>query len=117
MVINISNGTDSISSLSSIENVSSQPDDRLELVKLINGVTIQDGWNGIRKNVGDILSLSATFTPADFETLKAFWANRTKVTVQIGEEVIENATIVIKSYNYISHFESYKNVSLEIWRV
>lgn len=117
MVIRIFNDDNSISSLSGVENVSLQPDDRLELVKLINGVAIQDGWNGTKKNIGDILSLSATFAPADFKVLKVFWINREKVTVQIGKETIENATIVIKSYNYTPHFEEYKNVSLEIWRV
>lgn len=117
MVIEIIDDNETISSLSSVSNISIAPDDRLELIKLIDGATLQDGWNGLKKDDGDVLSCSATFSAEDFAKLKTIWNSRKKVDVKLGEETIEKCHIVIKNYTYVDKFESYKNVSLEIWRV
>ena len=117
MVIKIESENNTISSFSSVENINVQVDDRIELVKLIDGAAINDGWNGVKENDGDIISLNTTFAPDDFAVLKSIWANRKTCKVTLGDEVIENCHVIIKSYSYLDKFESYKNVSLEIWRV
>lgn len=117
MVIKIIDGDTTITSLSSVDSITVTPDDRLELVKLIDGATVQDGWQGQRKEDGDTIACSATFSPTNFNLLKSVWNNRRKVNVVLGEETINDCHIVIKSYTYVDKFENYKNVSLEIWRV
>lgn len=117
MVIKITDGSTTITSLSSVDSITMTPDDRLELVKLIDGAIIQDGWQGQRKEDGDTIACNATFSPADFAKLKSVWNSRKTVTVVLGDETISNCHIVIKSYTYVDRFESYKNVSLEVWRV
>lgn len=116
MVIDITDGTTTVKSLSAAENITVTPDDRLELLKLIDGAAVQDGWDGTKNNEGDALALSTTFDPDGWAQVKAWWSNRKRVTVVLGDEILNNVLLVVKSYTYTQHFEDYKKVSLEIWR-
>lgn len=97
------------------------PDDRQNLVKTFNNtnqnnVVVED--YGVCAN-GEVISLSATFSSADYTTLKGYWSNRTLVTVTLEDgTVINNARIVIKRTQfYDAMLSGYKTVQLEIWRV
>lgn len=117
MAINIG----AIKSVTKTDDLQITPDDRQELVKTFtsNGtpsVTVED--YGVVAD-GEVISCSATFSSADYETLRGYWSNRTRVTVVLDDGMtINNARVVIKGVQYYDGLLSqYKRVSLEVWRV
>ena len=68
---------------------------------------------------GQVISLSAVFSDADFNTLSGYWTNRTKVNVVLDDgTTINSARIVVKGYQYYDKLiNTYKLVNLEIWKV
>lgn len=110
-----------IKSIGHAENYTVTPDDRQSLVKVIksngnSGVVVED--YGLVE-AGEIISLSAVFSNADYEALLLIWKNRTLSTVILDDgKTISNARIVIKSVNYWNTIDSrFKKVTMEIWRI
>lgn len=117
MAINI--GT--VKSIGKTEGLQIIPDDRQELVKTVtsagaSSVAVEDA--GYVAD-GQVISLSAVFSDADFNTLSGYWTARTLVTVVLDDgTTISNARIVIKGYQYYDKLiNTYKLVNLEIWKV
>lgn len=117
MAINI--GT--VRSLGNTDGLQVTPDDRQQLVKTVTSagvasVAVED--NGVVAN-GEVISLSAVFSAADYVTLSGYWTNRTKVTVVLDDgSTISNARIVIKNVQYYDNMlSSFKLVQLEVWRI
>lgn len=101
-------------SLKEPDNFGVNPDDRQELIKCVNGVFPSDGGNYPE---GDIFSLTAIFSPAAWETVKAYWIGRTKVTVIDAKGVsMEDMRVVVKKYEHVKRF-IYWQVNIELWRV
>lgn len=117
MAINI--GT--ITSIGRTKDLDITPDDRQELVKVVDstgnqGVVVED--YGVVAD-GAVISLSATFSAADYNVLSGYWSNRTRVQVTLDDgTVINNARIVLRRTRYADNvLNSYKTVDLEVWRV
>lgn len=117
--MDISIGT--VKSIGRAENLQYIPDDRQELVKTVtsagaSSVAVEDA--GYVAD-GQVISLSAVFSDADFNTLSGYWTARTLVTVVLEDGTpISNARIVIKGYQYYDRLiNDYKLVNLEIWKV
>ena len=106
----------SVRSVGRSKDFETAPDDRQELVKIIGGVTVED--YGVVDD-GEIISFSAIFSAADYETLKGYWSSRTLVPVILDDgRTINNARVVIRRTTYADDLlNSYKNVQIEIWRV
>ena len=106
----------SVKSLGRSNGLELVPDDRQELVKIIGGVTVEDYGE---VNDGEVISFSAVFSAADYETLKGYWSSRTLVPVILDDgRAIQNARVVIRRASYADDLlNSYKNVQLEIWRI
>ena len=108
-----------VKSINHAESYSYNLDDRQELVKTINGAVVVDPWEGVRNNVGDVLSFDATFSASDSAYVRALWAARQKVTVILDTgETISNARIVVRQIKFIERYwGKYETLTLEIWRV
>ena len=111
----------SVYSIGKTENFSVNPDDRQELVQLVDGAVCIDGWGGTRNSDGDIVSLTATFTKSDAEIVIALWSGRvlTSVALENGE-TIANARVIVRRINYTENVDwrnKYTILDLEIWRV
>lgn len=109
-------GVGTVRSLGKTKDYELIPDDRQELVQTIGGAVVED--YGVVE-AGDVVRFSATFSAADYVTLRNFWRNRTKVlaTLDDGTE-INDARVVIKRVQYADDmFNSYKTVELELWRI
>ena len=111
----------SIKSIGKSENFTISPDDRQELVQLVDGAVAVDGWEGIRKNDGDVVGLTATFTKADGNVVMGWWNNRTlKQVILENGDTIANARIIIKRISYpeaLSFRSGFVILDLEFWRV
>lgn len=116
MVIKITDKLGEFSTFSEPENIEYAPDNRMELVKLVHGACVQDGWDGQKLDTADVVSFSATFDRDGFTRLRAISDSRERVAVEIRDERIVNALLVLKSYSYNVKFDGYKNASVEIWR-
>lgn len=111
----------SIKSIGKTDGLQIVPDDRQELVKTVTSagvasVAVED--NGVVDN-GEVVSCSAVFSASDYLTLRGYWSNRTRVTVILDDgTTISNARIVIRNVQYYDNLlNSYKTVTLEVWRV
>lgn len=105
-----------IGSLGKTRDLEIIPDDRQALVQTIGGVVVED--YGVVAD-GEVISMSAIFSAADYETLKSYWSTRQLVTVTLDDgTVIQNARVVIKRVRYADDlFNAYKEVNFEVWRV
>lgn len=116
MVIKITDKLGEFSTFSEPENIEYAPDNRMELVKLVHGACVQDGWDGQKLDTADVVSFSATFDRDGFARLRAISDSRERVAVDIENERITDALLVLKSYSYNVKFAGYKNASIDIWR-
>lgn len=116
MVIKITDKLGEFSTFSEPDNIEYVPDNRLELVKLVHGACMQDGWDGQKLDTADVVSFSATFDRDGFMRLRTISNSRERVAVEIGSDRIVNALLVLKSYSYNTKFDGYKNASVEIWK-
>ena len=116
MVIKITDKLGAFSTFSEPDNIEYAPDNRMEIVKLVHGACVQDGWDGQKMDTTEVVSFSATFDKDGFTRLRAISNSRERVAVEIGSERIVNALLVLKSYSYNTKFDGYKNASVEIWR-
>ena len=111
----------SIRSIGKTSNYNVVPDDRQQIIKLVNGNTVLDGWNGARQTTGDIVSLTATFSKADGDSVISLWNNRTHVPVQLENgEIIYEARIVIKRISYhdfLPFRRKFVDLDIEIWKI
>lgn len=100
------------------ENLSISPDDRQELVQLVNGATVIDGWGGTRQAVGDVTALTLTFDTVNANKIIGYWNNRTLVPVTLEDgSTIARARIVIRRLSYPKMMQSkYVIVDIEFWR-
>lgn len=90
------------------------PDDRQELIKCINGVYPADGGNYPE---GDIFALTAVFSPLSWEVVKAYWQDRTKVTVIDAQgTTMTDVRVVVKKYEHVKKHKFWQ-INLELWRV
>lgn len=114
-----------IKSIGKAENFSINPDERLELVQLVDGAVAVDGWNvqpnSSRSTEGDTVSFSATFTGTDAAQI-VDWSNaRTKQTIVLENgTTISNGRIIIRrmSYHDVLLWRSkYCVLDIEIWKV
>lgn len=105
----------SISSVGHAENFSIVPDDRQSLVKVIDGVAVED--YGVCSD-GEIFSLTAIFSASDYSTLLNYWTNRTHVTVVFDDgRTVNNARIVIRGVSYFDNIQNqFKRVQMEVWK-
>ena len=108
-------------SVGKTENYTVSPDDRQELVQLVDGAVAIDGWDGTRQNDGDVVGFTATFTHADAQAVIGLWNNRTLTTVQLEDgSAISNARIIIKRISYpdpLPFRAKYTVLDIEVWRV
>lgn len=110
-----------VKSIGKSENFSVTPDDRQELVQLVDGAVAVDGWEGTRKTDGDVVGLTATFTRADGDTVIGWWNTRTlkQVVLETGE-TITNARIVIRRISYpdaLPFRPLFTVLDMEFWKV
>lgn len=104
----------SVTSMADPETLDITPDDRQELVKCVNGVFAVDA--GYFKE-GEIVAVTAVFSPSAWATLKANWIARIRVdVVDHNGEFYPSMRIVVKKYGYIKRHKFYQ-VTLELWRV
>lgn len=116
MVIKITDKLGEFTTFSEPENIEYSPDNRMEIVKLVHGACVQDGWDGQKMDTADVVSFSATFDKDGFARLRSISNSRERVAVEIGSERIVNALLILKSYSYNVKFDGYKNASVDIWR-
>ena len=95
------------------ESWENTPDDRQTLIKIIDGVHVED--NGLVTD-GEIISCQAVFNAANWSLVKGYWYNRTMVTVidHAGNSLGEKR-VVVKKYTYVEKFNKYYTVTLELW--
>lgn len=105
-----------IESLSSPESYTITPDDRQEIVQLINNNVVQD-FGHIES--GDKVSFSVNFWKSDFDKIKQYWDKRILVNFEdVAGNVFKDCRVVIKNYSYKKYFESSTiTTNLEIWRI
>lgn len=108
-----------VKSVGHAENYSFDFDDRQEIVKTVNGAVVVDPWEGSRVADGDVISFEAAFSFSDAQTIKSWWAARTKKTVILDDDTtIANARIVVRGVDYINLFwKKFVKLRLEIWKV
>lgn len=108
-----------IKSLGRAENYSFEFDDRQEIVKTINGAVAVDPWEGSRVATGDVVSFDATFSFADAQTIRSWWAARTKKTVVLDDDTtISNARIIVRGIENVNLFwKKFVKLRIEIWKV
>ena len=118
MVI-IGTGNGAIKSIGHATDYSYTLDDRQELVQTVNGAVAIDGWNGARVADGDVVSCKCTFTKTDAETVRGYWANRTKKNVTLDNgDTISNARIIVRQIGILEGFwANYQTLTLEFWKV
>lgn len=121
MAIRITYSGNTVSSIGKTEDLEFTPDDRQEIVKTVTSsgtasVTVED--YGVVDN-GEVISLSAVFSNADYGTLKTWWSARNKVNVVLDDgTTINNARLVVKGTRYYDGMmPQYKTVMLEVWKV
>ena len=116
---------DTIKSIGKCENVSISPDDRQEIVQLVDGAIAIDGWNitgnDSRPIDGDVVGFSATFTKDDADNIIRYWNKRQKkrVVLEDGTE-IASARIIVRKISFtdaLAFRNKYTVLDLEIWRV
>ena len=111
---------DTVKSIGKSEGFSITPDDRQELVQLVDGVVAVDGWGGTRNTAGDVTGLSATFTAADASTVIGWWNSRTLKTVTLEDGTSFTARIVVRKITYpdaIPFRSKFAILDLEFWTV
>ena len=91
------------------------PDDRVELVQTIDGVTVCDGG---RYPAGDKITVNVVVDAADYATLKQFWENRDAVRVYFPDGTNKNNCIML--IRNVSWYENtmlsrFKRLQLEFW--
>lgn len=89
-------------------------DDRIEKIKTINGVAIQN-YGHIKD--GDAFSLVCIFKDFDFKAISSLWESDIKVnfTDEAGT-VWENMRLVIQRAKYLKKYPTYVEVTFELWR-
>lgn len=112
MAINIGDAK----SLGHVENWAVVPDDRQTMQPILDdpyNVVIDNG----KHDSGDKYSFSAYFSDANWELIKSYWLNRTKVTVVTeGGESLASKRVVVKSYTLPNGFEkTHTKATLELW--
>ena len=108
-----------VKSIGKATNYSFDYDDRQNLVKTVQGAVAIDAWDGSRVSAGVVVSCSANFTKADANTIKGWWASRTKKNITLDNgDTISNARILVRGQEMIEGFESsYIKLKLEFWKV
>lgn len=110
-----------IKSIGKSESFAKNPDDRQELVKLVDGALAVDGWGGIRRDSGDTVSLTATFNKTDADQVITWWHSRTKQNVVLEDGTpIENARIIVRRISFSDALKfrpKFTILDLEFWRV
>lgn len=109
-----------VRSLSKVENFSINPDDRQELVQLVGGVVVIDGWNGSRNTNGDTYSMTATFDKHSGNTVLGYWNNRTIVSIVLEDGTTMNGRIVVRRITYpdaLAYRRGFMVLDFEIWKV
>lgn len=108
-----------IRSVGHAENYNYEFDDRQEIVKTVKGAVVVDPWGGSKVADGDVVSFAATFSTANANTIRGWWASRTKQTVVLDDgATIVNARIVVRGIEPVVLFwKKYVKLRLEIWRV
>jgi hypothetical protein len=95
------------------ESWENTPDDRQTLIKIINGVYVED--NGLIAD-GEIISCQAIFDAVNWTIVKGYWYGRTMVeVVDHAGNSLGNKRIVVKKYSYVDKFINYYTVTLEFW--
>lgn len=103
-----------LESIGSGDDFNVTPDDRIELVQTINGVTAVDGG---RFPVGDKYGMSAVFDSTTLTKLKTVWSTRERVSVTLDDNsTITNALVIIKNLTYYDKYlPMYVKVTFEVW--
>lgn len=104
-----------IQSIGHVEDFTINPDDRAELVQIIDGVTITDGG---RYPAGDKYSMTAVFSQADYQKLVNIWNTRDIVDVEFEDgTTLQYAFMLIRSVQYYDKLmPNYKKIQLEFWK-
>jgi len=91
------------------------PDDRQQLIPLIDGNTVED-YGHIES--GDRINCTCLFTAENFHTVYGYWEGRTLVTVtDPAGNAWSNCRVLVKSYKYKEHFPHMVEATLEFWRI
>ena len=105
------------SSYRSPETYGKTLDDRQEKIEIIDGVCVDDcGYI----EQGDVLTFTAVFTATEFQKVKSFFVNRTKITFTDETGTIyNNVRVILKSYKaYNAQFyPDMVSADFEIWMV
>lgn len=104
-----------LKSIGRSDDFSITPDDRIELVQTINGVTIADGG---RFPIGDRYTMTAVFDAITYNKLKTVWATREDVDVVFDDgTTLVNAVVLVKGISFYDKImPQYKKVQLEIFK-
>lgn len=120
-MITITYNGSTIKSVGRSSDLERVPDDRQTLVKTVSNtgagtVTVED--YGVVAD-GEIISFSAVFSASDYSTLLSYWSNRTRVQVTLDDgTIISSGRIVVKRTTYADDLlNSYKKVTIEVWKV
>ena len=103
-----------ITSMREPENHDITPDDRQEMVKCINGVFVVDAGYCAE---GEIVAVTAIFSPSAWATLKDYWIKRIRADViDHNGEFYPSMRVVVKKYGYVKKHKFWQ-ITLELWRV
>lgn len=107
--------SETLTSIGRSEEYTIQPDDRIELVQTINGVTIADGG---RYTAGDRYTVTVVVDNATYNKIKTIWATRETVDVRFDDNsTVTNVIVLVRSIAYYDKLmPEYKKLSLEIWK-
>ena len=98
------------------ENFTITPDDRIELVQTINGVTIADGG---RYPAGDRYTLTVVVDADTYNKIKTVWRRRELVDVELDDgTTLSNYVLLVRSVSYYDKgkkMTKYKKLDLELW--
>ena len=107
--------TETLESIGKSDGFTMNPDDRIELIQTINGVTIADGG---RVPYGDRYSFSAVFDSATYNKIKNVWNTREVIDIVFDDNTtMTNMIIVVKAVTYYDNvLPSYKKLQIETWK-
>ena len=107
--------SETLTSIGRSEDYTIQPDDRIELVQTINGVTIADGG---RYAAGDRYTVTVVVDNATYNKIKTVWSTRETVDVKFDDNTtVTNVIALVRSIAYYDKLlPRYKKLSLEFWK-
>ena len=91
-----------------------KPDDRQTRIEVVGGVAVED-YGHIP--AGDVVSSKFRLRAADWDTIKGYWENRTKVTVtDEAGNAYADIRVVVTGWSRIDRFPDTIMATIDFWR-